>query len=672
MTAHAVRPGARPPSRAGLAWLLAAQALVMLPFAWQLPVWIVVLALGALAWRATGLRIGWKGLPRWLLLGLAAAALAAVLWRYGPPVGRDPGVALLLLMMGLKSLETRSLREAMVGVYLAYFCAAAFFLFSQEIPTAGYMLAVATATTAALIALNEGPEPTRAGRRLRQAALLLAQSLPLMLALFLLFPRLPGPLWGSTAPSEQARTGLSDSISPGDISRLTRSAEVAFRVEFDDAAPAPAERYWRGPVFWLYDGRRWRLPGEAAPQDAPAPARLAEAVDYTVILQPHDRRWLFALDLPGNVPPGAYQSADYQLLARRPVHELLEYRVRSYRDYAVDLELPADRRRLGLQLPPQAAPRARALARRWREQSPDESAVVRLALDYFHRQPFVYTLSPPRLTGDPVDQFLFETRRGFCEHYASSFAVLMRAAGIPARVVTGYLGGELNPLGRYMVVRQADAHAWVEIWLAGRGWVRVDPTAAVAPERVEQGIGGALPEAAELPAVARGIAAGLWRLRLSQLWDSANYYWNGWVLAFGPERQRALWRRLGLTGLGWSGPVLALIGAPAAILAVYALLYARRARPGGDPAAALYARFCARLARIGLARRPHEGPVDFARRAGSARPDLRARIEDITARYVRLRYARAPASELRALAGRVRRFRPRRRPADKKKPAEAG
>lgn len=661
----------RPLTATAMAWLLTAQALAVAPFALHLPAWVVGGSLAGLAWRAWLVRRDSRLPARWLLLLLLGLVVAAIITHFGGVRGPEPGVSLLLLLLGLKQLETRALRDATIGVFLTYLAAATYFFFSQEILTVLYILGVVILTTAALLALNEGPTPLPVRTKLRAAGLLLAQSLPLMAVLFVLFPRLEGPLWGSLRNSGAARTGLSDSMSPGDISRLITSEEIAFRVSFDRGPPPEAQRYWRGPVLWLFDGRTWRLARESAPALPPEPDATAVPFDYTVTLQPHDQHWLLGLDVPATVPDKAYQTEAFHLLAQEPVRELRQYRLRSYTQYTIGLEPTELDRRLGLQLPPGRAPRARALAQQWREASADPAEVVERALRYFNTEPFRYTLSPAALPVDPVDQFLFETREGFCEHYASSFTVLMRAAGIPARVVTGYQGGQLNPLGDYLLVRQSDAHAWAEVWLEGRGWVRVDPTASVAPERVERGIGEALGGSADLPVLARGDAAGLWRLRASLLWDSANYHWNYWVVAFDPERQRELLQRMGLERFGLSALIIGLVVSIGALLLAYGALYAWRTRPRGrDQVGVLYARFCARLARCGIVRAPHEGPADFARRAVGLRPDLAPDIHAISDCYVALRYAGEAPASLSALREAVGRFRPRR--AGKKKPAEAG
>lgn len=461
-----------------------------------------------------------------------------------------------------------------------------------------------------------------------------------MLLLFVLFPRIPGPIWGLPKDAHGGVTGLSDSMNPGSISDLGQSDAVAFRASFEGGEMPPANRlYWRGPVLWDTDGRRWtgdrRLELDATP---PPVTPLGPALAYTLTLEPHQQRFLLALDLPGAAPPGARLGRDFQLWSDQPVRDRLRYSMRAWPDYRVDA-LSAVERQRALALPVGQHPRSRALAREWRAQAASDDEVVQFALLHFREQPFVYTLSPPLLTGDVVDEFLFLSQRGFCEHYAAAFTVLMRAAGVPTRVVTGYQGGERNPLGDYLLVRQRDAHAWAEVWLDGRGWVRVDPTAAVAPIRVEQGMQAALPDSVGAGSVLglEGSAPMLAAVKqLSQIWDTVNNSWNQWVLGYGPARQAELMARLGFGRLDWRWLGIALLVTVALVLAAVVAWLLRGRRP--DPVLRAYRRLCGKLSRAGLPRRPCEGPRDYAARVVAARPDLRAPLLPLVDEYVAVRY----------------------------------
>ena len=379
------------------------------------------------------------------------------------------------------------------------------------------------------------------------------QGIPLAALLFVLFPRLAGPLWGSPADAG-ARTGLSDRMSPGAITELSLSDAVAFRVSFHGAPPDPRARYWRGPVFSRFDGREWSASFRL--QSGRFATREGPVIDYTVTLEPHGKLWLFALEHPASLPRPAVEDAttlsalndiaflthDQQILARTTVNQTVRYAQRSVLQGSV-LPLAGDAND-NLQLARNNA-RTASFARELRERTGSDRAFIAAILARFHDEPYVYTLTPPLLEGDPdpVDAFLFDTRRGFCEHYAGAFVVLLRAAGIPSRVVTGYQGGEMSPGGEYMIVRQSDAHAWAEAIVDGK-WQRFDPTGAVSPSRVELGLGAALPAGEPVPYLARLEMTWLKSLRLH--WDSINYQWQRGVVGFNIERQRDFLREFGL------------------------------------------------------------------------------------------------------------------------------
>jgi transglutaminase-like putative cysteine protease len=453
-------------------------------------------------------------------------------------------------------------------------------------------------------------------------------------------------------------------MSPGTISALVLSNEVAFRVTFEGTPPGPERRYWRGPVLSRFDGRVWRA-AAATPRHPPPLEGRGTALRYQVSLEPHNKRWLFALEMPLRIPRGADLDGDYRLLWAAPVRSLLRYRVDSTLEYTLGARLTEREREQALQLPAVVSPRVRELARAWRADRPGAGAVVDQALGFFHREPCFYTLTPPRLGENPVEAFLLETRQGFCEHYAGSFVVLMRAAGIPARVVTGYQGGEWNPLGGYMLVRQSDAHAWAEVWLDGRGWVRVDPTAAVSPERIRRGITHTpgIREALPLLGSTR-YGRDLFR-RVRLFWDNVNYQWDKWVVAFGPQRQRALLRRLGFQHPDWPLMTLIMGAALVGIGLLYGGVTLWRNRPRRvDPLGAAYARFARKMAAACLPRLPHEGPRDYARRVRTQRPELGAPVQAITDLYAQLRYARTgPPQGLVRLNRLIRRLGVRRRDA---------
>ncbi len=631
-----------PPPRA-LYWLLATLFAVTAPHMLRLSPPMALVTLGiAGGWLLAVWRTG-KPLRvhKWVRVGLVLLTMLLIAIDHGRILGRVSGVAFLVGLTHLKLLEFKDRRDYLIVILLCCFLVMTHFFYGQSIPMALYALAV---TLSIIVNLNLLFHPDASPLVLiRRAALLLLHALPVMLVLFVLFPRLQNPMW-SLPRDTIARQGLSDSMTPGSVSRLIRSGGVAFRVRFNWNAPDLKEMYWRGPVLWLLDGETWR----GLPKDTPVHRvrwrGTGKPTSYVVTLEPHGRPWLFALDLPTTLPKGAWLQTDFQLLTRHPVDRTRRYGVISHLNYFAAPTLRPLNRRLALQLPPMGNPRARALAHRWAEQAVEGREVVQWALQRFRREPFVYTLSPPLLGRDPVDEFLFGSRRGFCEHFAGAFTFLMRAAGIPARVVTGYQGGEWNPQGDHLTVRQADAHAWSEVWLPDDGWVRVDPTAAVAPERVERGLAAAVPVGEPLPLLIDPDNSML--RRVWQTWDNIDNRWNQWVLGYDSRRQMAFLQALGWRGVSHRGMTLGLIAGMALFFALLAgyLLWSGRGRDL-DPVRRLYNRFCANLAKRGVVRRPGEGPMDFAHRAMAAHPGVATPIREATRFYIALRYLPDPPAE---------------------------
>ena len=625
-------------------WMSAAIALVTLPHVERLPLWISSLSGLTIVWR---IYLAWQRAPlprKWLLLMIVAAASVGVYLSFGTLFGRDSGVALLIVMLTLKLLEMASLRDAMIVIFLSYFVVLTEFLYSQTIPTALLMLVGVWVITATMIGLQWRAAAMRYQESLRLSGQMLAQAAPLMLVLFLLFPRIQGPLWGLPRDAFAGITGLSDSMSPGTLSQLTLSDAVAFRVQFQGNVPKPNQLYWRGPVLWYFDGMSWHM-GLSFEGNTPSYSPGGAAFSYTVTLEPHEKRWLFALDLPAKIVPNSRLTADYQMISNTPVRQRTRYEMTSHTTYRLGYEgLTAFERRRALQLPDGYNWRARALAQNMRRAARDDRDMMAQVLGMFRTQSFYYTLTPPLLGENPIDEFLFNTRSGFCEHYASAFVFLMRAGGIPARVVTGYQGGELNTIGNYMIVRQSEAHAWAEIWLEDAGWVRVDPTAAVSPLRVESGIAAAVPASDPLPLLVRGDIEWLRQLRFT--WDSLANSWNQWVLGYNPDRQFWLLSRVGLDRATWQMLAFILVAVTALITIGYAFAMLRiLRRRAKDPVATIYARFCRKLARRGAQRAPSEGPADFATRAVAQFPDAAKAIAEITERYIKLRYGTLRGSD---------------------------
>lgn len=634
---------ARPMSRdkADMLLLLSACTLVLLPHSAHLPLWVIPVCAALLAWRGWVTFRGNRLPPRWLLLPIALLAMAGVYRTYGTFFGREAGVAMLTLLLTLKLMEMHAKRDLFVVLFLSFFLILSSFFYSQSIGTAVITLtAVITILTTQISFQYTGIVPPLK-QRLRLGATILALAVPLTLVLFLLFPRIQGPLWGMPGDAHTGRTGLSETMAPGNIAKLAQSDEIAFRVKFSDAVPSQAQLYWRGVVLSDYDGRNWTPLRQRLRRSRQIAINLrSPAIRYQVTLEPHGRRWLFALEMPEALPEipsnPAEVSPELQLLASRPIDERLRYDVISHVDF--DLQPNESLRSLQqwLQLPSGFNPRTLVFANRLRAQATNNMEIVAATLRYFREQNFRYTLEPPRLGEDVVDEFLFDTRAGFCEHYSGAFVVLMRAAGIPARVVTGYQGGEVNPADGFMTVRQSDAHAWAEVWVDGRGWIRVDPTAAVAPNRVEQNLASVIPRQLLGGLVTINATNSAWIarwLQFRQNWDAISNAWNQWVLNYTPEKQKDLLKSFGFDNVDWRtmASLMTIFGIAALAIVALPLILHQQKR---DPVDAVYQAFCRRMARRGLPRAIHEGPRDYALRLTSNDSPLSDKTKAALARFL--------------------------------------
>ena len=633
--------------RRTLPWLMATAAATVGPHLVFYPGWLAALVALLMGWRAW---LIWRGAPepsRWLMFLLVILSTGAIVAEYRNIFGQEPGVALLVAFMPLKLLELRRPRDGFVVVMLAYFLLLTHYFDDDGILVGVWMLAALTITTATLIQLQS---PAGAVTdRLRLAGTMLLQSVPLMAVLFVLFPRIDGPLWGLPQDPGSATSGLSDTMSPGSISQLTQSPEIAFRVEFASELPDRSDLYWRGPVMTDYDGTTWTVARGLPDQRDFGITAGGPPTTYTMTLEPHQQRWLLALDMPIETPADTRLTPSMALTRRLPVRDTLRYSARSAVDFAYGVSEHPTILQRSLNLPGRLNPRSIELARRWRADASDVEVVER-ALAYFRSEPFVYTLNPPLLGQHAIDDFLFSSRQGFCEHYAAAFVVLMRAAGIPARVVGGYQGGEINPIDGSFIVRQSDAHAWTEVWLAGRGWQRVDPTAVIAPSRVEQGIASAVAANEALPGIVRG--GSEWLRGLRYRWEALGFAWDIWVLGYNRDRQERLLSALGLP-TDWkslAAMVSVLCGVVLLVLAI-GILHRRNRL---DPAVSLWLRFCREVARRGPRRQTWEGPLDYAHRITREHPGLGAIAERAANAYARLRYGTPEQEDMDVLRDCVR------------------
>jgi transglutaminase-like putative cysteine protease len=588
---------------------------------------------------------------------IALVAFIGVQVSFGRVVGRE-AVALLILMAALKLLEMKSQRDVILCIYLGFFLVMTNFLFSQSIPLGLYMVVCVWIFVATLVGFNRvGRRPTL-GERLRPAAALLVQALPLMVAFFILFPRTMGPLWALPTDQSTGRTGLSDSMTPGNIANLIKSESIAFRVQFDGAMPAYRTLYWRGPVMVDFDGSTWKMRSYAS-AGRTEHSRREGMVRYAITLEPHNKTWLFGLDVPGTVPAGTQLLSDMQMRYRRPVVERMRYDMTSYVDYRYGEDANLAQLKAALAYDETRNPRTVALGRQWAAEDPDARAIISKAAILYNSGTFAYTLEPPLLDRqNPFDDFLFRSKQGFCEHYAGSFTLLMRAAGVPARVVTGYQGGEINPINGELIVRQADAHAWSEIWVKDQGWVRVDPTASVSPLRVENGMNAAVGPIGMIPSIIDADPTGLFaNIRYS--WHALNSQWDEWVVGYNLDRQRQFFANMGYPSVDWSTLgfwLMVAVFAAGGVVTVGLLVHDRP--PRREPALVAWDRFCAKLASAGLVRAPHEGPLDYLARVRDKLPGAFSAAEEITRRYVEARYGSgATREQLRDLRRLVKEFR---------------
>ncbi|HXE37087.1 MAG TPA: DUF3488 and transglutaminase-like domain-containing protein [Azonexus sp.] len=611
-------------------WLFTAALVTIAPHFEHQPLWLSAFAGLMLLW---GGWLWWQDqrLPgRWLLLLLVIAGCAGIYAEFRTLFGRDAGVSMLVVFMAMKLLELKSRRDGVVVVNLGYFLLLTHYFYSQSIPTGLWLLGAMWLVTATLIRLYGGPEATPR-HTLRYAGLLCVQAMPFMLVLYLLFPRITGPLWGLPQDAHAGKTGLSETMTPGMIANLAQSSEIAFRVRFDGDIPAKDKLYWRGPVLENFDGATWR------PLTARHPLRIetiSPPIAYETTLEAHSQRWLLALDATTGLPPETALSGTLTATSRQPVTSRQRFRLAASLDYRFNATEEATVIRRNLALPADSNPQARRLADSWRATAKTPDAMIGQALALFANE-FSYTLQPPLLGENSVDDFLFRTRRGFCEHFAAAFVVLMRNAGIPARVVTGYQGGERNPVDGYLVVRQSDAHAWAEVWLEGRGWVRVDPTAAVSPTRIETGIADALPAGEALPGLIQLRSA--WLRTLRYRWEAINNAWNQQILGYDPQRQRELLSRLGLPDADWRN-LATLLGLATGLLIAATTAWTLHQKPRHDPARRLWHKALRHLARRQVNCAPWETPLALAYRVQQEHPMLAEPFDRVVEAYLAARY----------------------------------
>ncbi len=632
--------------------------LAAVPLVGQAPPWTLALFAIAIGIR---LRVNLKSyrLPtigfKIVLLG---AGLLGISLQFRAVIGIEPGLGILLLLLSLKLLETNSPRDFHVLSVLGWFLSLCALFFAQDLARCIYIGIVCALLTASVVRFHRGPGPSSFGRSLRLAAVLLLQAIPLVVVLFFFFPRAYGGFRFNFSRTAMSTSGMSDRMEPGSVATLALSDAPAFRVEFPDQSfPPVADLYWRGAILWHGDGLRWeKLPMN---QNEPAlPMKIGTGIRQRIVLEPHGARWIFALDQPVIPGPNMTLEAGNYLQSIRPVVNPLKYDVTSFRVLKPMQLLPSHRTQ-ALQKPTQISPKIQRLVASWRTGASDDRAVVDRAFAYFGTGKFIYTLEPG--TQESLDEFLFERRSGFCEHYASAFATLMRIAEIPSRVVIGYHGGEFNGLGNYGIVRQSDAHAWCEVWLPNTGWTRIDPVDAIAPDRIQDGLTAFLDSQSGDSSLDAGSgrrsASGFRRMsrQFRLAWDGINFQWGLRVMNFDETTQRSFFASIGLGTSPWPR-VIAWSVAGCALFLGALLIYLRHShRPREDAVVRGYHRFCQRLAHAGLPRAPHEGPLKYIERAASSFPQQAEIIRKIGVLYIGLRYTQSPPS-LDEFSGEVRSF----------------
>ena len=660
---HCTIPG-RPLAAAGAGLLVAAW-----PLGAHVPLFAVAVFLGALVACALIHQTQARLPPLWVKLLVLLCGFGGVYLSTGNLRGMEPALGILLILVSLKLLELRTARDFQVLVLLGWFLGLCRLFFEQDLFSWVQAAGVGVLLTGALVAFHGGS--AHRWETVRITGWIALQAAPLIAVLFIFFPRAYTGVRFNFNRSQFASTGMADRLEPGGFANLARNEAKAFRVEFPDGLiPAPSQRYWRAAVLWKCDSLAWER-GSPPRREEPRADPHAPQLRHVVLLRPHGARWLFALDWPvTRVRDATFEAGEF-LQSKEPVRQPLRYEVISQPN-ANPARLHPFHERAALQLPHPIPPRAAALAAKWRASFSDNRAFVDNALRWIREESFSYTLTPGDYQGrEGLEQFLFERRAGFCEHYAAAFATLMRLGGIPARLVIGYQGGELNDYGGYLIVRQSDAHAWCEVWLEGSGWTRVDPTSAIAPDRVSASLQSLLAARADAERGGLGSGAGTgggwrgpWR-RAQMMWDNLNYEWDSRVLNYDDDEQRTLLTRFGLGEVRGLVFFLGLALATIAVVAAVAVLLRRPWRRAEDAVARGYRRFCRTLGRAGLVREPWEGPLEFGERAASELPEYAEAIRQVSSTYVAVRYSAAPpppAVFLRALGALPARPRGRKRP----------
>lgn len=635
------------PDRQALYSLFIAFLLSVSPHLGRLPAWFAVLAIFVFFWRYKIITVNVRPPGSIVRIIIIFIVLLFLFQHYHTLLGRDAGVAMLVALTMLKFLELKTMRDYMLVIFLCLFIVLTSFLYSQSLWLGVYLMAVVIVLFTVMMYLNHSNRQ-KPFTMLRRAAGIVMMGLPVAILLFLLFPRLQGGLFGLPGDSHSGLTGMSDTMEPGSINELNQSEKVAFRVEFNGRLPVAKQRYWRGLVLENYEQGVWKESPQAKVVAAKVNYKKENVIKYSILQEPSNKKWIFALDMPVSKPVELKWGTGQTLRSTGPIRERQQLQIKSAINYKFP-KISDEVRQRNLDKSSIKGDRLARLAEKLYRQAGSDREYIKAVFDYYRDNKFFYTLQPPLLGDKPVQSFMLDTRRGYCEHYASSFTAMMRLAGIPARVVIGYQGGEWNEQGDYLIVRQSDAHAWSEVWLEESGWVRVDPTSAVAPERIEYGFsairqlmeqGQPLGNVAgeKLQAILAGTPFSRTIKGVKLFWDGVNTHWYKWVIDYGKKNQSSLLRWIGFQQTDWSKLVFLLVGLGSLVVSIQAWLLFHRKKIT-DPAIRQYQKYCHRLSRIGIVRSPSEGPASFARRVIGLRPDLQGAVMSVTGAYIAILYA---------------------------------
>ena len=599
---------------------------------------------------------------RWVRFLLLLMALMILVISYGFVFTQTASLSLLSLMMCLKLFEIdneQDRRNIFLVIFVAYFILISYFLHSQDIFLGAFILFNLFILTLVLSSFNRLPQSSLS--LIKNASIisrLFTKALPIAIILFLFFPRIPGPLWTLPEFGQSGTTGLSDKMYPGSITSLVNSDEIAFRVSFQESPPTANNLYWRGPVLTKTDGFLWSQKKQQALKK-PFSSIVSETsglVHYTVTLEAHQKKFLFTLEMPiqfkGDTIQGAYLNTDLQVQTKNSLYQLTQYQVTSSTHFKFNTVFDNELQE-ALKFPKISNPKTYQLGKSWQNSLSDKQQIVTAGLNYFKDNPFYYTKQPDAMVVNPSDEFLFDKKRGFCEHYASSFVLLMRSAGVPARVVTGYQGIERNDVGDYYIVRQSNAHAWAEVWLdensSGKtGWVRVDPTAMIPPERIEADIFQTylgrlnfstlnIPELPELSEQQKNLLYNAYN-QLRQAIDAIKHTWNNWILGYDQSKQSLLLTLMGLSANGQT-LIFLMLGCLITLLIVFQINDHYKKYKKTDQVLKSYLKFIDKLNQSGLGIKPCEGPEAIKHRVIQKFPEHQIIIQNIINDYLKIRYA---------------------------------